>query len=64
MAHIDPTLMQQVFDIPERERKPNVEHYRQADDLRARLEVLERVALFHPERPGQGTAPLNRVSLT
>ena len=49
MAHIDPTLMQQVFDIPERERKPNVEHYRQADDLRARLEVLERVALFIPK---------------
>ena len=64
MAHIDPTLMQQVLDISERERKSNEEHYRQADDLRVYLEALERVGLFHPERLGQGTAPLNRVSLT
>ena len=29
VTDIDPTLVQQVFDIPERERKPNVEHHRQ-----------------------------------
>ena len=39
-------LMQQVLGIPEREKKPNVEHHCQADDLGAGFEILERAALF------------------
>ena len=35
VADVNATLMQQVFDVPERKRKPDVEHHRQADDLRA-----------------------------
>ena len=64
MAYIDSVLVQKVFDFPERERKPNVEHHRQADDLGAGFEVFERVALFHPKRLRPGTARLNQVPLT
>ena len=34
MADFDPTFMLQVFDIPQRKRKPDVEHHGQTDDLR------------------------------
>ena len=33
MAYIDATFMEQAFDITNRERKPNVHHNGQADDL-------------------------------
>lgn len=41
MADIDAPLMQKIFDIAKRKRKPDVEHHRQADDIRAGLAVLE-----------------------
>ena len=41
MADLDASLVQQVFDVAQRERKADLHHYRQANDLRARLEVLE-----------------------
>ena len=43
MADIDAALVQQIFDISQRERKSNVEHNRQANNLRAAVEVLEQV---------------------
>ena len=39
MADIDAAFVQQIFHISKRKRKPDVHHHRQADDLRARLEV-------------------------
>jgi hypothetical protein len=30
VADIDTTFMQQILDIPQRKRKPNIEHHRQA----------------------------------
>jgi hypothetical protein len=42
--------MKEIFGIPERERKPNVEHHRQADDLRAGLEVLKGAGLVVSEQ--------------
>ena len=33
--------MRQVFLAPQRERKADINHHRQADDLRRRLEVAE-----------------------
>jgi len=33
VAHIDPALTQQVVDIPEREREPDLHRDREADDL-------------------------------
>lgn len=70
MAHIDPTLVEQIPDVSERKWEADVEHYRQADDLRARLKVAEWGAFGHPatlrDRPARlkqsssdntGTAP-------
>ncbi len=41
MADFDPALVQQIFDIPQRKWKPDVQHHRKTDDLGTGLEVLE-----------------------
>ncbi len=41
MADIDASLMQQVFDIPQRKRKLDVQHHRQEDDLGTGFKILE-----------------------
>lgn len=46
-ADVDVALMKQVLDISERQCELDVHHHRQANDLRFRLEVLERVAFLH-----------------
>jgi hypothetical protein len=48
MANLDTTLVQEILHVAQRQRKPNVQHHRQADDLWARFEVAERGALGHP----------------
>lgn len=42
VADLDAALVQQVFDVAKRKREANVQHNRQANDLRAGFEVLER----------------------
>jgi hypothetical protein len=42
MHNVDPAFVQQVFNVPQRERIPDIHHNRQADDLGARLEVAEK----------------------
>ena len=49
MAYVDPALVQQILDVSKRKREAHVHHDRQADDLLARLEVLERITFRHPE---------------
>lgn len=44
VADIDPALMEKVFDIPKRKRKPDIHHHRKLDDLGRRFEVAERIA--------------------
>jgi hypothetical protein len=39
--------MEQIFDVSEREWEPNIEHHREADDLRACFEIAERRAIGH-----------------
>lgn len=41
MADVDAALVQQILDVSEREWKANLHHHRQADDLRAGLEVAK-----------------------
>jgi hypothetical protein len=50
MADLDAAFVQKILDISEREREPDVEHHRQADDLRAGLEVPEGGAFCHPAK--------------
>jgi hypothetical protein len=50
MAHVDAALVEQILDVPKRKRETNVQHHRQADDLGARLEVLEGKALGYGQR--------------
>ena len=64
MAHIDATLVQQVFDVPKREREPHVEHHGVADDLWAGSEVAEWVRLDHLDELCRLPAPLNAIALT
>ncbi len=50
VADLDTTLVEEVLDVSKRQREPDVEHHRQADDLRARLELVKRGAFGHPAR--------------
>jgi hypothetical protein len=61
VADFDATLMKEIFDIPQRKWKTNVEHHGQADDLGAGFEVLEWRAFCHPKRLGWCPARLKRV---
>ena len=46
MAKIDASLKQQVFHIPQRQRKPHVHHDYEANDFGGRLEAPERTVWF------------------
>jgi len=47
MADVDAPLVQKFSDVLQGKWKSDVHHNRQADDLRAAVEVLERVAFCH-----------------
>jgi GH25 family lysozyme M1 (1,4-beta-N-acetylmuramidase) len=42
VTDVDTALIQQVFDVSERQEEVDVQHYCQADDSGAGFEVLER----------------------
>ena len=48
VADIDAPLKQQILDLAQRKRIPDIHHHRQADDLGRRVEIAERI--FHPTR--------------
>jgi hypothetical protein len=62
VADIDVALVQQILDVAERQREPDEHHYRQADDFRARLEVVERAGSGHSWTFCGGPARLKRSS--
>ena len=62
VTDLDTPLMQEILDVSKRQRKTNVEHHRQADDLGARLEVSERRAFGHPCRLGDSQGSLKQSS--
>ena len=47
VTDIDASFMKEVFDIPQREREPQIEHHRETDDLGAGLELAEWGAFGH-----------------
>ena len=61
VADIDAPLVKQVFNISERKREPNIQHHRQADDLRARLEVAKGRGLGHAQTLSRPPARLKPV---
>ncbi len=42
VTHVDASLVQQIFDVPKRERETDVQHHCKADDIGTGFEVLER----------------------
>ena len=48
MTGIDATLVQEVLNVPKREREPDLQHHRQADDLGPGLDVAEGKRLVIP----------------
>ncbi len=62
MAHIDASLVKQIFDIPKRERETDVQHHRKANDLRAGFEVFERDSFGHCQKLCDHPAPLKQSS--
>ena len=63
MADVDAAFVQQIFHISKRKWEPDVHHHRQADDLRARLEVLEYVGFGHSVKLDHRLARLHKVFL-
>ncbi len=60
MADFDAAFVQQILNIAERQREPNVQHHRQANDFRAALKALERVRFGHVQTLRGRPARLNR----
>ena len=63
MANVDAAPVEQIFEIPKLQREADVEHHRQADDLGAGLEVLERETFCH-DRTLAGALPRLKASLS
>ena len=49
ITDVDTSFVQKVFDVPQRKRKANVHHDRQANNLGAAVEILERIAFCHDQ---------------
>ncbi len=47
VADVDTTLAQKIFDFSQRMRKANLQHHRQADDLRTDFELIESGCFLH-----------------
>ena len=50
MGDVDPALVEQVLDVPQRQRVADIHHHREADYLGARLEIPENTGVAHPVR--------------
>ena len=48
VANVDPTLVQEVFDIAQRQRESDIHHHAKLDDLRRGFKVAERVLGHFP----------------
>lgn len=62
MADTDPALMKQVFNVAKREWKSNIQHDRQSDDFRRRVEVAKWILRHAVEtKVGAGRSQANLV---
>ena len=61
VTDIDAALVQQIFNIPKGQRKPHIQHHRQADNLAARFEVANWVRFGHIRKVRNRPARLKLV---
>ena len=61
VADLNASFVQKIFHVTEWERKTNVQHHSQADDLRTRFKVPEWGVFFHTERLRDHPARLKLV---
>ncbi len=61
-AHVDASLVQQIVDVPKRERETDVQHHRKTDDLGTGFEVLEKRWSFYNRRLRKPPARINQSS--
>jgi hypothetical protein len=47
VAHVIPALVQKIFDIAQRKRKPHIHLHREANDLRRRFEIAKGIGFCH-----------------
>jgi hypothetical protein len=47
MRDIDAAFMQQILDVPKRQRLTDIHHHREADDLGRGLEIPENAGVAH-----------------
>jgi len=59
VADIDTALEQQVLDLAQRQRVPDIHHHRQASDFGRTIEIAEWIS--HPTRPRTDPAPLKPI---
>jgi len=62
MAQFDAAFVQQILHLPEREREPDIQHHRQADDVGAGFEILKWVTFCDSQTLVQRPAHLKLVS--
>ncbi len=59
VADVDAALVQKIFDVSQRQRKANIQHDGEADNLRAAVKALEWVCFNHEDRLRKRPARLN-----
>lgn len=64
VADLVTAYVEQIHDVSQRKRKPHIAHHRQANDLGARLEILEGERLVMPERYRPPCPLFSEVPLT
>ena len=62
VAHIDTTFVEQIFHITKGQRKTDIEHHRQTDNLAARFEIAKWVRFGHVQTVQIRSARLKTVS--
>jgi hypothetical protein len=62
MADIDAPFMEQIFNIAQRQREPNIKHHRQADNLTTCFEIAKWVRFCHLQTLRNRPARLKSVS--
>ena len=64
MTDIDAAFVEQIIDVPERQRKANIQHHRQAYELGLVLKYLNEAGLVIPKRYATALPGSSEVILT